>query len=283
MLFRTYRISPFRPAADKIKSSPMDIEVFHNETSIKYPTFLAAAEPPPSFSEAPFTKLSPAVLTSRLAKAYTPIPVRHHYHHEEIEAAHGGHQHGMQSQFYPQQPPMHHQNQGGFRPNPQPATPAPSPPPSPKPKKQQYQTDQTRPFLFPFSRSQAGKLPRLVPFAIDEADRLYNRHMYISLSLAQMWSTREDCMTVESGLDRMPGADAGFKFTTFNPDVSFPIRHRLSDIIMTHEDRTRKRRNLFLTSHFWTKKSKKRSRPWRMHRPAQKNEKLKNAKRTSCV
>ena len=45
---------------------------------------------------------------------------------------------------------------------------------------------------------------RLVPFAIDEADRLYNKHMHISVSLLQMWRTREDCMIAESGLQPSP-------------------------------------------------------------------------------
>lgn len=48
---------------------------------------------------------------------------------------------------------------------------------------------------------------QMVPFAIDEADRLYNRHMYVSLSLWQMWRTREECMTHESGLKFMPGSE----------------------------------------------------------------------------
>jgi hypothetical protein len=201
--------------ADKIKSSPFDIDTFRTETSVKYPTFAAPPEPPQSLLNAPIAKsVNPALLTSRLAKAYSPIPVRHHYHHEDNnEASQGGYPQGIPSQFQ-------QQNQSGFRHNPQPATPAPSPPPSPKPKKQQYQTDQNRPFLFPFSRNQFGKNARLVPFAIDEADRLYNRHMYVSLALAQMWRTREDCMTAESGLDRMPDAEAEFKSSTFNADVS---------------------------------------------------------------
>ena len=58
----------------------------------------------------------------------------------------------------------------------------------------------------------------MVPFAIDEAERLYNRHMYVSVSLAQMWKTREDCMKAESGLDRIPGGD-GARSSTFNQDV----------------------------------------------------------------
>jgi Domain of unknown function (DUF3402) len=109
-----------------------------------------------------------------------------------------------------------------FRPGPQPATPAPSPPPSPKPKKQQYQTDQNRPFLFPFSRSRFGKDARLVPFAIDEADKLYNKHMYVSLSLWQMWRIREECMSVESGLEFMPGSESLSDNSTHQNVISHP-------------------------------------------------------------
>lgn len=46
-----------------------------------------------------------------------------------------------------------------------------------------------------------------MPFAIDEADKLYHKHMYVSLALWQMWRTREECMTAESGLDHMPGSE----------------------------------------------------------------------------
>lgn len=102
----------------------------------------------------------------------------------------------------------------------QPATPAPSPPPSPKPKKQQFQTDQTRPFLFPFSRSTWSRRGNpLVPFAIDEADKLYHKHMYVSLALWQMWRTREECMTAESGLEHMPGSHK-----VFEPKVAPNVR-----------------------------------------------------------
>lgn len=41
----------------------------------------------------------------------------------------------------------------------------------------------------------------MVPFAIDEADRLYRRHMHVSLALFQMWQTREACILDESGTD----------------------------------------------------------------------------------
>ncbi|KAF8559062.1 hypothetical protein OG21DRAFT_1503519 [Imleria badia] len=185
-----------------IKCTPFDLEAFHQETSVKYPTFT-----PPPVSTIRFTEIAQGKSTSsfpavKLAQAYSPIPVRHHYHHDDLERQ--SPMPGSLSQAFQQQP----QNTG-FRPNPQPATPAPSPPPSPKPKKQQYQTDQSRPFLFPFSRkSRFGpNNVRLVPFAIDEADKLYNRHMYVSLSLWQMWRTREECMTTESGLEHLPGSE----------------------------------------------------------------------------
>lgn len=163
---------------------------------MKYPTFQSPLD---LFPSAP---PSTQIASSKLAQAFSPIPVRHHYDHDETDPQtglpHGAHPHS----FHPNQP----QNMP-FRPGgPQPATPAPSPPPSPKPKKQQYQTDQSRPFLFPFSRSR-GRDSKLVPFAIDEADKLYNKHVYVSLSLWQMWRAREECMSAESGLQFMPGSE----------------------------------------------------------------------------
>ncbi|KAJ7591322.1 hypothetical protein C8J56DRAFT_1136597 [Mycena floridula] len=195
-------------APTNIKASPFDIETFRQETTVKYPTFVP---PQTATGGIPLQKPTPTVPTSRLAQAYSPIPVRHHYHHDELDNL--GHQgpHSFQN------------NNGQF--NPQPATPAPSPPPGPKPKKQVYQTDQTRPFLFPFSHTQVGKDAKLIPFAIDEADKLYNRHMHVSLSLLQMWRTREDCMTFESGLDHMPGSEGEFQPSTFtkDPETSEPL------------------------------------------------------------
>jgi hypothetical protein len=84
-------------------------------------------------------------------------------------------------------------------------TPAPSPPPhmqnnpnmpNPKQKKLQFQTDQTRPFVFPFSRATGT-----VPLAVEEAERLYKKHMHVSLALWQMWEVREACWREESGVD----------------------------------------------------------------------------------
>lgn len=112
---------------------------------------------------------------------------------------------------------------------PMPGTPAPSPqasPPPAKQKKQQYQTDPNKPFIFPYSRSSAASAgpsggtdaqgpTSLVPFAIAEADKLYQRHMYVSLGTYQMWEAREELMREERGLGRagligldpVPGAD----------------------------------------------------------------------------
>ena len=165
---------------------------------MKYPTFTPPPAPVPVVAPVPVP-----VSTSKLAQAYSPIPVRHHYDHDDTESQQSGIGNVPGHPFQQIQ-----QSNSGYRQIPQPATPAPSPPPpSPKPKKQQFQTDQSRPFLFPFSRSRIGyNDARLVPFAIDEADRLYAKHMYVSLSLWQMWRTREECMTVESGLEYLPGA-----------------------------------------------------------------------------
>ncbi|KAH0839713.1 hypothetical protein J3R83DRAFT_651 [Lanmaoa asiatica] len=195
-------LPPVPDEAVAIKCTPFDLEAFHQETSVKYPTFTPPPVPVIRFMETAQEKSTLSFPAAKLAQAYSPIPVRHHYHHDDLE--HQSPMSGSSSQAFQQHP----QNTG-FRPNPQPATPAPSPPPSPKPKKQQYQTDQNRPFLFPFSRkSRFGtKHVRLVPFAIDEADKLYNRHMYVSLSLWQMWRTREECMTAESGLEHLPGSE----------------------------------------------------------------------------
>ncbi|PCH41137.1 N1221-domain-containing protein [Wolfiporia cocos MD-104 SS10] len=195
-------LPPVSDEAIPIKASPLDIEAFRQEISVKYPTFTAL--PPPITVAAPVPSAAPApVVTSKLAQAYSPIPVRHHYDHDDSESQQAGMGGGGQGH------PFHPMQQGsGFRPMQQPATPAPSPPPSPKPKKQQFQTDQSRPFLFPFSRSQArSRGSRLVPYAIDEADKLYAKHMYVSMEIWQMWKTREECMTAESGLERMPGSD----------------------------------------------------------------------------
>jgi len=180
------------------------MEAFHEEATVKYPTF-SPPNPGPSVPVASILEQPIPVAAhppiSKLAEAYSPIPVRHHYHHDEHDSqpAPLNLSHGLHGSS---------QIQSGYRPIPQPATPAPSPPAAPKPKKQQYQTDPSRPFLFPFSRSRGrdGDM-MLVPFAIKEAENLYGKHMYVSLALWQMWRTREDYIHSESGLEHLSGTD----------------------------------------------------------------------------
>lgn len=168
-----------------VKSTPIDLQTFRQETSVKYPTFS------PTPAEIP---------TAKLAEALSPIPVRHHYNHhddndEAANAILASNGYNRQGQHHLQQHQQHN------------ATPAPSPPPpSPKANKKQYQTDQTKPFVFPFAPA-ARVSRRLVPFAIDEADQLYSKHMHVSLALFQMWRTREDFILHESGLKEMPRDD----------------------------------------------------------------------------
>ncbi|KAF5363950.1 hypothetical protein D9756_000807 [Leucocoprinus leucothites] len=202
-------LPPITDINKKLKTSAIDVEQYRSETSVKYPTFTPPKTPPMNLADFPIAKANSSKLTHRLSQAYTPIPLRHHYHHDDLEPTHTGMLPG-QSNFQQQQMGPN----GPFRGNPQPPTPAPSPPPSPKPKKQQYQTDQSRPFLLPFS-GKKGKNATLVPFAIEEAEGLFNKHLYVSLTLAQMWRTREDCMTFESGLERMPGMDETYRSSTF--------------------------------------------------------------------
>ena len=130
--------------------------------------------------------------SEKLAEGIKPLPPRPNYHSTEL-------------------PPSQYPSQGLRDPFsstpatttsalPQPGTPAPSPPPSPAPrvKKQQYQTDPTKPFVFPYSRSMTTS--SLVPFAIQEADALYSKHSYVSLGLWQLWQEREECLREERGL-----------------------------------------------------------------------------------
>ena len=150
----------------------------------------------------------------KLAEALAPIPVRHHYnHYDDIDEASNSIL--AANDYGPSRQPMGQNHQV--------ATPAPTPPPSPKPKKQQYQTDQTKPFIFPFS-SHSRLSKTLVPYAIDEADQLYAKHMHVSLALFQMWRTREDFILDESGLKEMPrydNVDAALRrYSVINPSTT---------------------------------------------------------------
>lgn len=166
---------------DYTKASPLDITTFHRDTSIKYPTF----DPQPT-AELP-------ILPEKLSDGIKPLPPRPNYHSTEITSP------PRKSDAL--RDPMAAspaQAQGSA---PLPGTPAPTPPQSPiqKPKKQQYQTDPTKPFLFPYSRGGAATTS-LVPFAIQEADKLYSKHSFVSLGLWQLWQEREECLREERGL-----------------------------------------------------------------------------------
>ncbi|BEJ14883.1 hypothetical protein CspHIS471_0406500 [Cutaneotrichosporon sp. HIS471] len=159
------------------KTTPIDIANWRRDTSTKYPTFA------PSPSQGTGVPVS----TEALADSIRPLPARPNYHSTEIPSS-------SSSPFSPSNHPS----------MPQPGTPAPTPPQTPqqRPKKLQFQTDPTRPFVFPYSQSTQGPPASLVPYAIEEADQLYNSHLFVSLGLYQLWEAREDCLREERGLGR---------------------------------------------------------------------------------
>lgn len=130
--------------------------------------------------------------SEKLSDGIKPLPPRPDYHSTELPPS----QHPVQTL----RDPFNSTQATSSSALPQPGTPAPSPPPSPlqRPKKQQYQTDPNKPFLFPYSRSMTTS--SLVPFAIQEADKLYSKHSYVSLGLWQLWQEREECLREERGL-----------------------------------------------------------------------------------
>lgn len=71
-------------------------------------------------------------------------------------------------------------------------------PPGPKAGKQKFQTDQSRPFVFPYS-NRAGD--GAAPFSVYEALSLYQKHMYIPTSLWQQWCVRQDYIRHEGTPD----------------------------------------------------------------------------------
>lgn len=170
-----------------MKTGPLDFATFKGEILSKYPTY----EPPNIVAPIPQIPLD------RIVAAAASAPLRQSY--QLRSATHN------------------HPAQDGSAPNtsmpqaPMPATPAPTPPPSPppmKPKKQQYQTDQSKPFVLPFSRANVGgghyskmkgKGKMTVPFSIDEAGKLYQKNFRISTELWQTWKLREEYLADETG------------------------------------------------------------------------------------
>lgn len=170
-----------------LKTGPLDFATFKSEILSKYPTY----EPPNIVSPIPQIPLD------RIVAAAASAPLRQSY---QLRSATQGSGNGDA-------------NAGGpsALPAPMTATPAPSPPPSPppvKPKKQQYQTDQTKPFVLPFSRANVGgghysmikgKGKMTVPYSIDEAGKLYQKNFRISTELWQTWKLREEYLADETG------------------------------------------------------------------------------------
>lgn len=163
------------------KISPLDFHNFRQEISAKYPTYI-----PPDI---------PDLYLDRIAAAAPPQPVRP----PAIYNAAGNIPHDPSAN-------INKQPNGS---NLQPGTPAPTPPQSPqqKPKKQQFQTDQSRPFVLPFSAANAkinsGGVLSLVPRSIDEAADLYRSHLRISTELWQTWKVREEFIADETGLAKL--------------------------------------------------------------------------------
>nr|ODN97858.1 hypothetical protein L204_03283 [Cryptococcus depauperatus CBS 7855] len=183
------------------KASPIDISSWRRDTATKYPTF----SPPPAAGISTTTStvlVDSSVPNEKLAEGIKPIPPRPDYHSTDLPPS-------VPRPYPPQNAIYAGANSQGGMSAPMPGTPAPSPPPSPAPgpngpkKKQQYQTDPTRPFIFPYSYNSSSAAPdSLVPFAISEANTLYEKHVYVSLGLVQMWEAREEYIREERGLGK---------------------------------------------------------------------------------
>lgn len=64
-------------------------------------------------------------------------------------------------------------------------------PPPLKPGRQKFQTDQSRPFVLPFTPE---KVEQEVPFGIQEASSLYRDHLYVKTSTWQTWCVRQELL-----------------------------------------------------------------------------------------
>ena len=157
------------------KVAPPDFQAFRAEITSKYPTYVPPNVPTPI----------PVLDLERIAQASAPAPIRPLYPYTQSGsvdlklAANGADQPNAQA------PGL--------------ATPAPSPPPSPKPKKQQYQTDQSRPFVMPFSNARSGK-EKAVPKSIEEAGELFRKNVRVSTELWQTTKVREEYIADETGI-----------------------------------------------------------------------------------
>jgi hypothetical protein len=196
--------------SSSFKVSPLDFYTFRKEIITKYPTYVS-----PDVSE---------IYLARLAAAAAPTPIR------------------PSAMYHPANSTIPHDPSGQIKALPnnnlQPGTPAPSPPPSPqqKLKKQQFQTDQTRPFVLPFSTANAklssNGVPSLVPRSIDEAGELYMSHLRISTELWQTWKVREEFMADESGLAKVEACAEANSNKSPDRDPMQNIANRMSSMTM---------------------------------------------------
>ncbi|KAA1069962.1 hypothetical protein PGTUg99_050162 [Puccinia graminis f. sp. tritici] len=196
--------------SSSFKVSPLDFYTFRKEIITKYPTYVS-----PDVSE---------IYLARLAAAAAPTPIR------------------PSAMYHPANSTIPHDPSGQIKVLPnnnlQPGTPAPSPPPSPqqKLKKQQFQTDQTRPFVLPFSTANAklssNGVPSLVPRSIDEAGELYMSHLRISTELWQTWKVREEFMADESGLAKVEACAEANSNKSPERDPMQNITNRMSSMTM---------------------------------------------------
>ncbi|TIA81785.1 hypothetical protein E3P98_01860 [Wallemia ichthyophaga] len=150
-----------------VKSNPVDLQQFFTQTSLKYPTYKPNAQPLP---------------LNGLALASAPAPLKTSAPKQDLPSAFA---------VGPTVSGGNSSNINTAAPEAMPGTPLPTPPPSPAPgsklKKTQFQTDQTKPFIFPFSENTSS-----VPTSIDEAGRLYAAHMHVPISLWQTHQIRKD-------------------------------------------------------------------------------------------
>ncbi|TIC02927.1 hypothetical protein E3Q17_01188 [Wallemia mellicola] len=153
-----------------LKSNPLDLQQFYSQTSLKYPTYRPKQQSLP---------------LNGLTLASAPAPLKTSAPNQDIPSAFsvsGPTVSGGSTSTINTSAPG----------NGIPGTPLPTPPPSPayngpKLKKTQFQTDQTKPFIFPFSESTST-----VPTSIDEAGRLFAAHMHVPISLWQTHQIRKD-------------------------------------------------------------------------------------------
>ena len=202
------------PAPIRLKATPLDFTTFKGEIISKYPAY----EPPPIL--APIAQ----VPLERISAAASSAPLRNALQSLTTSSFDPPIQTDLVQNAQPQQSVA----------GPLPPTPAPSPPPSPlppKPKKQQYQTDQTKPFVLPFSTTNLGgghyasikgKGKMTVPFSIDEAGKLYKRNIRITTELWQSWKLREEFLADENGAGDHEDAELG---NNEGPQISSLSKH----------------------------------------------------------